>query len=84
MNFLARQAAGRINKLKVKKSSSNTAALVESVNDMDDLALQFDGTDDGKWFVEACDAHASSLTRAAVRRQFAHAADTATSEITEN
>jgi hypothetical protein len=37
----------------LKEVETDTAALVESVNDMDDMALQFDGTEAGKRFVEA-------------------------------
>jgi hypothetical protein len=37
----------------LKEVETDTAALMEFVNDMDDLALQFDGTDAGKRFVEA-------------------------------
>jgi hypothetical protein len=37
----------------LKEVETDTAALVESVSDMDDLALQFDGTDAGKRFIEA-------------------------------
>ncbi|MBI3415225.1 MAG: hypothetical protein HY043_07880 [Verrucomicrobia bacterium] len=32
---------------------TDTAALVEFVTDMDDLALQFDGTEAGRRFIEA-------------------------------
>ena len=37
----------------LKEVETDTAALVESVSDMDDMALQFDGTEAGKRFVEA-------------------------------
>ncbi len=37
----------------LKEVETDTTALVESVNDMDDMALQFDGTEAGKRFVEA-------------------------------
>ncbi len=37
----------------LKEVETDTAALMESVNDMDDMVLQFDGTDAGKRFVEA-------------------------------
>jgi len=37
----------------LKEVETDTAALMVSVSDMDDLALQFDGTDAGKRFVEA-------------------------------
>jgi len=37
----------------LKEVETDTAALVEFVNDMDDMALQFDGTEAGKRFVEA-------------------------------
>ena len=37
----------------LKELETDTAALMESVGSMDDLALQFDGTDAGKRFVEA-------------------------------
>jgi len=37
----------------LKEVETDTAALVESVNDMDDMALQFDGKDAGKRFIEA-------------------------------
>ena len=37
----------------VKEVETDTAALVESVNDMGDMALQFDGTEAGRRFVEA-------------------------------
>jgi len=37
----------------LKEVETDTAALMESVSSMDDLALQFDGTDAGKRFVEA-------------------------------
>jgi len=37
----------------LKEVETDTAALMEFVNDMDDLALQFDGTEAGKQFVEA-------------------------------
>ena len=32
---------------------TDTASLVEDVTDMDDLVLQFDGSDAGKRFIEA-------------------------------
>jgi hypothetical protein len=37
----------------LKEVETDTADLVESVGDMDDLVLQFDGTDAGKRFIEA-------------------------------
>jgi hypothetical protein len=37
----------------LKEVETDTAALMESVSSMDNLALQFDGTDAGKRFVEA-------------------------------
>jgi hypothetical protein len=37
----------------LKEVETDTAALVESVSDMDDMALQFDSTGAGKRFVEA-------------------------------
>ncbi len=37
----------------LKELETDVASLLEQVNDMDDLALQFDGTDAGKRFVEA-------------------------------
>ena len=37
----------------LREVETDTAALVEFVGDMDDLALQFDGTDAGKRFIEA-------------------------------
>jgi len=37
----------------LKEVETDAAALVESVNDMDDMALQSDGTDAGKRFIEA-------------------------------
>jgi hypothetical protein len=37
----------------LKEVETDTAALVESVSDMDDMVLQFDGTEAGKRFVEA-------------------------------
>jgi hypothetical protein len=37
----------------LKEVETDIAALMESVSDMDDLALQFDGTEAGKRFVEA-------------------------------
>ena len=37
----------------LKEVETDTAALLEQINDMDDLALQFDGTDAGKRFIAA-------------------------------
>ena len=37
----------------LKEVETDTAALVEFVGDMDDMALQFDGTDAGRRFIEA-------------------------------
>jgi hypothetical protein len=37
----------------LKEVDTDTAALLEQVADMDDLVLQFDGTDAGKRFIEA-------------------------------
>ncbi|MDQ6630736.1 MAG: hypothetical protein M3Y82_03140 [Verrucomicrobiota bacterium] len=37
----------------LKEVETDTAALMESVSNMDDLVLQFDATDDGKRFIEA-------------------------------
>lgn len=37
----------------LKELDTDVAALVEMVNDLDDLVLQFDGTDAGKRFIEA-------------------------------
>lgn len=37
----------------LKELDTDVAALVQTVSDMDDLALQFDGTEAGKRFVEA-------------------------------
>jgi hypothetical protein len=37
----------------LKEVETDAAALVEFVNDMDDLALQFDGTETGRRFIEA-------------------------------
>jgi hypothetical protein len=37
----------------LKEVETDVADLVEQVGDMDDLALQFDGTDAGKRFIEA-------------------------------
>ena len=37
----------------LKEVETDTAALVEFVNDLDDLALQFDGTESGRRFIEA-------------------------------
>jgi len=37
----------------LKEVETDTAALMVFVNDMDDLALQFDGTEAGKRFIEA-------------------------------
>lgn len=37
----------------LKELDTDVAALVEMVNDMDDLVVQFDGTEDGKRFIEA-------------------------------
>ena len=37
----------------LKEVDTDTAALVEFVNDMDDLAVQFDGTEAGRRFIEA-------------------------------
>ena len=37
----------------LREVETDTAALVASVSDMDDLAVQFDGTEDGRRFIEA-------------------------------
>jgi hypothetical protein len=37
----------------LKEVNTDTAGLIEQVADMDDLVLQFDGTDAGKRFIEA-------------------------------
>jgi hypothetical protein len=37
----------------LREVETDTAALVQLATDMDDLALQFDGTDAGKRFIEA-------------------------------
>lgn len=37
----------------LKEVETDTAALVEFVNDLDDLVLQFDGTENGRRFIEA-------------------------------
>ena len=37
----------------MREVETDTAALVQLATDMDDLALQFDGTDAGKRFIEA-------------------------------
>jgi len=37
----------------LREVETDIAALLDAVNDLDDLALQFDGTDDGKLFIEA-------------------------------
>jgi len=37
----------------LREVETDVAALVESVSDMDDLAVQFDGTEAGRRFVEA-------------------------------
>ena len=37
----------------LREVETDTAALVQFATDMDDLALQFDGTDAGKRFIEA-------------------------------
>ena len=37
----------------LREIETDIAALLDAVNDLDDLALQFDGTDDGKLFIEA-------------------------------
>ena len=37
----------------LKEVDTDTADLLEQVADMDDLVLQFDGTDAGKRFIEA-------------------------------
>ena len=37
----------------LKEVDTDTAALVEDVSDVDDLVLQFDGTEAGRRFIEA-------------------------------
>ena len=37
----------------LREVDTDTAALVEDVSDMDDLAIQFDGTEAGRRFIEA-------------------------------
>ena len=37
----------------LREIETDIAALLDAVNDLDDLALQFDGTDEGKLFIEA-------------------------------
>ena len=37
----------------LREIETDIAALIEAVNDLDDLVLQFDGTDEGKLFIEA-------------------------------
>ena len=55
LNYLMSTPRGQIvnRSALLKEVETDTAALVVFVNDMDDMALQFDGTDAGKRFIEA-------------------------------